>query len=1234
MKGRIRSALSRWVPGLSSMQSKANQARSHANAAKGVQGGLKNLGKWLWWLLLIVLVVAIWWLGPKWQAFDTRPLGPWVNRALATLALLVVVAVVWGIRLARRLKAVDEQAESAAQRADDPVLDQIDRQQARLDSILATLVDRLGGGRKARYKLPWYLVMGVENAGKTSLVNRSGQNFSLTQLLNASGEHRREQLGFDWWIGDRAVLIDPDGELLTQGALQENAPEEAKSRLWNHFVDWLEEQRPRRPLDGVVLVLDLARLSDARVVVRKAYAALLRARLSELMERHGSRLPVYVTFSKMDLLHGFDEFFRHYSRTARKAPMGFTFSAEALDTPGQWEDEFVTHYDAMLERLNHQLPTLLNECRDQNEREAVFRFVRQLAGLRDVLHGFLTEALSSDRFSTAAMVRGAYFTSVYQQGVPEDPFVDAAARRYGMDASVLPAHRAARSGQYFTEELFERIIYPEANLAGDNARVIWRREKLKRYSAFACLFVGLAMVGGWSHFYQKNQQALAAVEDKAQSFLMLKPDEWNIGDPTGRDLLKPLNRLISTTEEFGDYRSRPWLFADMGLYQGHELGAEIDNAYLQLLEQKFLPSLMIGIMDDMNDAAQGSNRKLSLLRIIRMMADASGRQPERVHDFMAERWQRAFPGQGDVQRRLLYHLDNAMADTDLAGHAEADVPGAQDAMAPLRGSISAAQRELARQPMHERVYASLKSGSDQRSSAMLDLRDSVGPAFNLVFMSRNDDPQNVRIPSLLTRGGFENYFLDKLDQATELALIDMWVLGKRDDIDFSKADRERLQDALRELYVSDYRRTWREALADIQMVPLPDIHQAVVVADGLIGASRPLDRLLGEVAQQTDLYPTLPEGDEEARQALQESPRYRLASEIERDFVELEALTRSRGDNPSNLSEIKTAVGELRDYLRQVDEASDSGREAFLLARDRISLGGGDPITRLQRIAEETPDPVGRMLTSLADQSWQLLMGSAIRHLEKQWRDDVVTPFQSRLAGRYPLAPGSERDVALNDFEDFFAAGGTLDAFYESNLKPFIEEEALRDSRGNSLLREGVMQAFQRAERIRDAYLDRDGSLDVPFSLEPLSLSSNKRRAVISVDGQLIDYAHGSRHPVSMIWPNGLRDSNESRITLVPSEYNRSPRTLSRNGPWAWFRLLDQAQLTGAGQHALELSFEVDGGSVHYRLSADGPHNPFTRPLVAGFNLPVALYAERESKADTADDAQRDEGGRDNAQGN
>lgn len=1210
----LMSKLSRWVPGLSRAQTAQNRANAHGNKAKG----LFRLSTLLWTLLLVVLVIAIWWLGPNWEVRGVMPLAALSNRLLATLAVVTVAAIVWGVRLARRLRELDDQRQLEEARLQDPIMGQVERQEASLNMVLSEIEGSLGGGANSRYRLPWYLVMGVENAGKTSLINRSGQNFALTHVMKASGQSSKQgQLGFDWWIGDKAVLIDPDGELLTQGAMEQGEPQALQSRLWDHFVDWLERHRAQRPLDGVVLVLDLARLSHAQVAVRKAYAALLRGRLRELMERHGTRLPVYVTFSKMDLLHGFDDFFRHYSRSARKAPLGFTFTPDSMHTQGAWEEEFAAQYDAMLTRLNQQLPTMLSECRDRDERESVFRFVRQLAGLRDVLLGFLTEALSSDRFSTAAMVRGTYFTSVYQQGVPEDPFVDAAARRYGMEDSVQPAHRATRSALYFTEELFEKVIYPEAGLASDNARVTQQRKRVRTLSLAACCLMGIGLVGGWAHFYQKNSVSLAAVEERAETFLATQPEAFQSDDPSGYELLEPLDRLRHALATFEGYQTHTPYLADMGLYQGHIIGAQVERAYLAMLEHQFLPALMIGIMDDMNRAESGSNAKLALLRILRMMSDASGRQPERVERFMAQRWQGMFPQQGDIQGRLMTHLEYALAHSDLEGRIATGSQRAEYAMAPLQGSIAAAQEELARQPIDERVYSALKAAGS-RQGEPLDLRRSVGTLFDTVFMARNDDPEHVRLPHLVTRNGFENYFLQELERATDLALIDAWVLGQRDNINFSDADRQQLQASLREHYVADYHASWRDALRNTQLVPLPDIRQAIVVSDALVGSQRPLDRLLAAVERNTSLYPELPSDDDQAREALRQSQRYQLALAIEQPFTPINQLSQERNDNPSSLDEIKTAVTALRDYLMDIEESSDSGRAAFVTVRDRLSLRGNDPIHNLQRIADNTPEPVGRMLHDLADQSWQLMMVSATRHLENQWLDEVVAPYQERLAGRYPLSPGASREVSLSDFEDFFAPGGTLDTFYQDSLKPFIEgaPEYLVDAEGNSLLRDSLYTAVQQAEQIRRAYFSRDGALDVEFALEPVSLSPDKRRSVISVDGQLIEYAHSASQRVSMIWPNALRGSTESRITMVPSEVNRSPRSISQDGAWAWFRLLEQADITSVSERELELRFNVDGGTMRYRLFADSAPNPFTRPLAAGFQLPSALYAERRDDAD------------------
>ena len=1179
---------------------------------------LKNAAPVTLTLGVIALLAATWWLGPRWQVNGEFPLAAWQMRALVTLGVVLVVAMVWGMVLARRLRKVNVKQSEAQKEQEDPILPMERKQQRLLDRQLAALKSNLPG-RKGIYRLPWYLVMGLEDAGKTSLIQRSGQTYTLTNVTR-NNRVDRNAFGFDWWIGDEGVLIDPDGELLSQSQ-GEGAGAEIQQRLWNHFIAWLERNRPQRPLNGVVLTIDLASLSVADPDQRRDRAILLRTRLRELMEQIGSRLPVYVTFTKMDLLYGFGPLVRTLSKQEKDRALGFTFSLENQMDSDDWLSQFVDRYTALVERLTDRLPDVLANTRDAEERAAAYSFTRQLAGLKPVLEQFLTDLLSADVFSTPAMVRGTFFTSVLQEGVPEDAFVSAAAANYQVAEPIQPAQRSGQSANLFTRELFPKIIYPEAGLAGDNRRVIQSRQRQLAVAAVVAICAGAGMTAGWQHFFIKNAEAATAVENRVQGFI----DNWQpVGfepDNTGRNLLGPLDELREATLAFGDHRRNWPLFSDMGLYRGHEVGPEVEKSYLDMLAYQYLPALMFGVMAEMGQAPDNSTERLEHLRVLRMLYDASGRRTDIVTRYMQNYWQQAFPGQSDLQQRLMGHLDYAMAHTDLARLTQEGDAVAVMTLAPFRSSVQWAQHELGRVATPDRVYRDLEIEAEQEFRTPLELARAAGPAFSTVFSrvdgygepvvsdgSGEEDP--LTIPALLTREGLEKWFLRKSGSVTELALVDAWVLGRRDNVEFSKADEARLLASLQTLYAEHYAEAWRTALSRIDIQRFEDLNHGVRILESLTSGHEPLASLLGQVRHNTRLVPSAEVESAAARELLEQSPHFRMLQDIERQFAELNDLTRDNGDQPTGLEQIMLVVGELHEYMRNIQEAPDKGKAALAAARARMGLQGADPIFTLQRMADNQPEPLNRLLTRLATESWRVVLDQAVAQLEREWYREVYQPFQQNLARHYPFNPDSGRDVALQDFERFFAPGGVLDAFYQDNLKLFLEDhpEQVGDARRAGLVRGAVLTSLENADRIRRAYFTRGGSLDVEFSLEPLNLSANKRRSVVNVDGQLVEFSHGPRQSIPLVWPNTLRDSVESRITLVPVQVNRSPRSLSENGPWALFRLLDKADITGVSSSAVDVRFRVDDGDMRYRLHAASNTNPFTQPLLAGYRIPRSLY--------------------------
>ncbi|MFM2480435.1 type VI secretion system membrane subunit TssM [Celerinatantimonas sp. YJH-8] len=1187
--------------------------------------------------IFILVHVAIWWAGPWLSYHGSHPLSSVLSRSLASALWTLLLLGWWGFLQWRRLHDMQEEQSHQVQLQADPIQRYEERQRFELDQVMQNMQHSLNR-RNYLYALPWYLVLGLEKAGKTSLINRSGQNFVFSNVMRASGRKSENPYSFDWWIGDDSVLIDPDGELLTQRHNEAENDGELERRLWLNFIQWLEQTRSRRPLNGVVLALDISHLATASVSERRAYASLIRARLRELMENLATRMPVYVTLTKLDLLYGFEPFFQEYTKEQRDEVLGFTFTLDSVENFDRWLEEFSSAYQQFIERLNRLLPKALQHAEDAAERTAIYSFTRQLAGLFDVLSQFFQDALASDQFSTSALVRGVYFTSVYQQGVPTDAFVDAAARRYGLGETINSAQDADNSTTFFTRQLFERIVYPEAGLASDNFRAAKHKRKLMTLSTLTCVIASVLLVGGWQRYYLKNShQADEVLNQVAVYKQQYAGIDWQ--GQNEQSLLAPLNMLRDATLAFGFYRERTPVLADMGLYQGATIGPKVETSYLGALKGQYLPVLMRQVIADLTRATDDEQR-LSLLRVYRMMTDQSGRRKSYVENYFSKVWQTEYPGQPQTQQMLMSHLDYAMEHTNLEDDRSRGIRQAQLAMQPYASLIEKTQQQLSQIPVAERVYRNLKQSAELVLGAPLDLPKAIGPVFNIVFaqgapatpvistatstkhtpgtesittpstQTNTPNRDDLLIPQLFTQKGFNDYFLPQLSSVSGLALIDSWVLGERQNSQYSEADKDVLRERIRDFYIADYTNYWRNALGHVDIKYFTNMDDAINVLDHVSGSMQPLSRLLQSVQHNTQLFPNLPK-DDSARMALLQSHKYAVAARIAEPFNKLNALLLKSGDQPAYMNEVVDAVNQLDEYLKAIQSAPNMGKAALDATKARLTLENSDPIYTVQRIASNLPSPMKQLVDKLADESWFVLKQEAIRYLQDRWQQDVYTPYQQKLASRYPFDPRARKDVSLKDFEDFFAPDGTLSQFYDHQLKMFFDENVvLTDSSGKhqQLINAQILQQIHNAEKIQHAFFNRKGVLDVEFSLEPLGLSGNKIRSIINIDGQYVEYSHGAQSSVELVWPNSLRDAAMTKLTLVPTAANVSPRSITIQGPWSFFRLLRQGRIVGASSTSVDYQFNIDKGQMVYRLTSEVDGNPFTDALFKSFRLPQHLY--------------------------
>ncbi|MDR0218887.1 MAG: type VI secretion system membrane subunit TssM [Enterobacteriaceae bacterium] len=1162
-------------------------------------------------LIPCLLLIAVWWWGPELKIREERPLEDLSARWLAT-ALIVMAVLGWiGMKAWRRLRQLEKLNLDVELKVVDPVRVDIEYQDRYLDHWKSQLQRHLDSYNYL-YERPWYMVIGSQQSGKTSLIK---EGYKLSEI--AAPEYLRQdgemELLLRCWLGEKAVIIDPKGRLIDQPVPLNSDKPQINSRLWESLLNWLSENRQRQPLNGIILTVDTLRLMTDNREQRDRYVREIHQRLQEIRLTFHSQLPIYLVMTKIDLLHGFEAMYQSLDRKQRDQILGVTFSLNNNHYNRRdekvWCGELEQFWQQWMNNLNAAMPDMMLNGVDANQRSALFSFTRQIQGLHSYITQMLDDILYNDE-NNRPMLRGVYLTSAHQVGQMDDMFTQSASAQYHLGSQAFPTWPAGDTLPYFTQTLFEDVLLAEPNLAAENR--IWlsrNRRQLYTFSTVSALVI-LATWGGWHYFYQKNYRAGEDVLAEAKKFLSVPAPKGN--DNYGSLQLPLLNPIRDATLAYGNYHEKTSFLTDMGLYQGSSVGKKVENTYLNLLEQHFLPSLMHVLLDDLNKAPAGSEEKLEILRVMRMMEDKSKRNSGLVEQYMRERWSKVFYGQRGVQDALMTHLGYALAHTDWKGSRDKGDRIAIDNFAPFVKPIRLAQQELSALSVKQRVYQNLRIKAQDALPAPINLRDQIGPSFDNVFVAGNE--KRLEIPQFLTRHGLMDYYTQQENQLIELTEMDSWVLNlakmknSAQHNQYSGQDQQTIKQGIDELYLADYTATWRAAMNNLEVRDFDDLPQAISAIEQVISGEQPFKRALQILSDNTN-PPLIDSNVSKAeKEVLQGKRDYKLLMGISRSFSKETSVLDESGGKDSTMQSVYQKLTDLHRYLLSIQNSPTPGKSALQAVQMRLDKNNSDAIFEVQQMAKTLPEPLNRWVEDLANQAWRVVMMEAVRSLEVEWQDTVVKQYNTYLAGRYPFNPDAKDEVPLSEFERFFRPDGTLDTFYKQNLKAFVTNSLTTGTDGSNLIRPDVLKQLENADRIRATFFSPQNGLGTQFAIEPVSLTGNKRRALLNLDGQLVDYTHGRSNVARLIWPNSMRAGTESKLTLMPDRSNLSPRAISFTGPWAQLRLINSGKLINVQASSFDVRFSVDGGEMTYRIFVDESDNPFAGGLFSQFKLPDTLY--------------------------
>ena len=173
-------------------------------------------------------------------------------------------------------------------------------------------------GAKAAH-LPVYLLLGDAGVAKTSVMLHSGLDAELVAGQVYQQGNVTSTRSANFWYSRRALFVEAGGQLLA------DAPK------WKKLIQKLQpkasvvgkgEQAPRAAAGLLRLrKFHQARRSRSR---RRRRPARLRARLGEVCQSFGIKLPVYALFTKMDRLPFFTEYVRNFSNDEATQVLGVT----------------------------------------------------------------------------------------------------------------------------------------------------------------------------------------------------------------------------------------------------------------------------------------------------------------------------------------------------------------------------------------------------------------------------------------------------------------------------------------------------------------------------------------------------------------------------------------------------------------------------------------------------------------------------------------------------------------------------------------------------------------------------------------------------------------------------------------------------------------------------------------------------------------------------------------------
>jgi len=1173
---------------------------------------------------LMLILSLIWWAGPYVGITDAR------MRIYLIAGTLVLFFGIWLIRkwlVGRRASRFKQDLDSQAgqdQSRQMEIEELRDKMNKAISSLKSSELGTHHRGNAALYALPWFMIIGPSAAGKTTLLRNSGLSFPY-----ASGDDI-DIRGFggtrncDWWFSNEAVLLDTAGRYTTE---QDDHEE------WLAFLSMLRKHRRQQPLTGAIVAISLSDLLTADSQEREKHVKIIRDRINELTSRLGCIFPIYIVFTKCDLLYGFTSYFADLTPKERDQVWGGWLGHEADDNISE---AFARKMDGLHHRLCEMRLHKLSMVRNLRGKNELFEFPGQFVAAKDRLVEFISSLTKENPYQDTPHFCGIYLTSATQEGTPLQKILGGMRQAFGYvdedQTSNLPEPKT-----FFVKNFFKDVVFPNSNDVSRTKKLGMAHRALKTACILASVGVVVACFLVLSASLTMNTLLLNKGVDASEQ---LAAEAQSKDNGLYRDF-QALTQVLAQYRTLLAYEDRLPLSLTLGVYEGDKQLPAVRSILLNSFERVFYKSALKDLeMRLANYSQQWSAVDLQRQDEIRdpyyqaLKCYLMLSSPDRLEpDFAASVLQDI------IQERLTGYVEGrTLEETDLQNLSELTniylshmlvKEEHPDHVAPNQHNptlVADAQNHLKAIPDAGRLYSQILNMGKQKFPA-IPLKDMIkGPGQGILISS-------FQMPFMFTHEGWRNYSQPEIKALVNVASQGDWVTGSLQnssaDGDESKPSSSaddvlaaQLEADVRALYFADFVDQWFTLLSEVKISPFHSLNDGAKKMLLLARNDGPIAELLQVVSKNINI--TQSSG---AVLAADGSVKIStLVPELEAPLHDLRKLT-DPGDKMNTsllINQYLLALTSAQSEMEKMGAAVDVPHESFQRAATILG-GNGATVSELYKcwlsttsllngIDARTRNAAEPLLHEPIKGAWRAIIQQTQVHLQNQWNGSVLVDYQRKISGKFPF-DASGPDASLNDISDFFRPeDGMIWAFTEDQLKPFLRKE--RNSwtektwLGSGLqFDKDLLRSLSQASSISSG-LFRRGQFqpDVHFSIYPMP-SKGVRVVRFETNGQQLIYQNEPQEWKKFRWP-GEQEQNKALIGCIPMG-NNSLTELKFSGDWSLFHLLRKARVSEHNnQYRLIWEMKTAQGptTVQLKLRPDRHSNVFANGLFSQFRLPSTIF--------------------------